>query len=66
MGLSAISNGATCPGKNGGYGGSAASSSLGSAAGGGQPTSSTQSTSPPPSFTGLDLQRAFLTFLLGK
>lgn len=66
MGIQCTSNGAACPGKNGGYTPKAASSSQGSAAAAAQPSSSTQSTSPTPTSTGLDLQRAFLDYLLGQ
>ena len=65
MGVQCTSNGATCPGKNGGFGGNAVGASQG-APGAAQPSSSTQSATPTPSFTSLDLQRAFLDYLLGQ
>jgi virulence factor Mce-like protein len=65
MGVQCTSTGAACPGKNAGYGRGATGSSQGSAPDTAQLTSSIQSTAPTATFTGSDLQRAFLEYLLG-
>ncbi len=61
--LQCTTNGATCPGKNPGYN-SSASSSTGAGTGATSLTDTT--TSSGTSFTSLDLQRAFLDYLLGQ
>lgn len=63
MGIQCTSNGATCPGKNPGYNSSASSST--GVAGSGTSLSSGAGSSGT-SFTSLDLQRAFLDYLLGQ